>query len=256
MLIKTLQRWLARKPDPKRALSAIPDELWAEVEAGLPFLDDLPAAERPRLRALAVAFLAEKEFYGANGFCLTEHIMLTIALQACLLILKRGLAAYRGWVGVVVYAGEFVVPRSDMDEDGVVHEYDDVIVGEAWQDGPVLLSWFDDAPAGMNVVIHEFAHKLDMAGGGDADGLPPLPAHMSVRQWQSAFSAAYEELCAQVDADEETAIDAYAAEDPAEFFAVASEAFFETPHELRKAFPAVYEQLVLFYGVALGGEGK
>ena len=142
-----------------------------------------------------------------------------------------------------------------MDEDGVVHEYDDVIVGEAWADGPVLLSWFDDAPAGMNVVIHEFAHKLDMAGGGDADGLPPLPAHMSARQWKRVFTAAYDTLRAQVDADEETAIDHYAAEDPAEFFAVATEAFFETPRELRAAFPAVYEQLVMLYGVELCGEG-
>jgi Mlc titration factor MtfA (ptsG expression regulator) len=258
-MLKTLHRWLVRKfarklakPDPKRSLAAIPAEVWREVEAGLPFLDYLPDAERPRLRALAVEFLAEKEFYGAHGFCLTEQIMLTIALQACLPILKRGLAAYRGWVGVVVYSGEFVVPRSDMDEDGVVHEYDDVLAGEAWQGGPVLLSWFDDEPVGMNAVIHEFAHKLDMADGGDANGLPPLPAHMSARQWKTVFTAAYDELRAQVDADEETAIDPYAAEDPAEFFAVVTEAFFATPHELKAAFPAVYEQLVLFYGVELG----
>ncbi|MDR1350051.1 MAG: zinc-dependent peptidase [Zoogloeaceae bacterium] len=257
MLIKTLKHWFLHKPDPERAVAAVPAELWAEVEAQLPFLDYLPAAERPRLRALAVDFLAEKEFYGARGFCLTDHILLTIALQACLPILKRGLAAYRGWVGVVVYSGEFVAPRSDMDEDGVVHEYDDVLSGEAWPDGPVLLSWFDKVergkavPAGMNAVIHEFAHKLDMAGGGDANGLPPLPAHMSARQWKTVFTAAYDELRAQVDADEETAIDPYAAEDPAEFFAVATEAFFETPHALKAAFPAVYEQLVLFYEMEL-----
>ena len=98
-MLKILKRWFVRKPDPKRALSAIPAELWREVEAGLPFLDYLPAALRPRLRALAVEFLAAKEFYGARGFCLTDKIMLTIALEACLPILKRGLAAYRGWVG-------------------------------------------------------------------------------------------------------------------------------------------------------------
>ncbi|MDR1890342.1 MAG: zinc-dependent peptidase [Zoogloeaceae bacterium] len=252
MPIKNLKRWfvrkLARKPDAERALALIPAELWAEVEAQLPFLDYLPAADRPRLRTLAVAFLAEKEFHGAHGFRLTDAIMLAIALQACLPILRQGLTAYRGWVGVVVYSGEFVVPRSDMDEGGVVHEYGDVLAGEAWPDGPVLLSWFDDAPAEMNAIIHEFAHKLDMADGGSADGLPPLPTHMSARQWKTVFTTAYDAFCAQIDADEETALDPYAAEDPAEFFAVATETFFVTPHALQAAFPAVYEQLSMLYG--------
>jgi Mlc titration factor MtfA (ptsG expression regulator) len=248
-MLKTLKRWFARKPDPERMATAIPAEMWARVEARLPFLAWLPAAERPRLRALALKFLAEKEFHGARGFCLTDEIMLAIALQACLLILKRGLSAYRGWVGVVVYSGEFVVPRSDMDEDGVVHEYDDVLVGEAWPDGPVLVSWFDQAQEGMNGVIHEFAHKLDMADGSPADGLPPLPAHMSRRRWAEVFDLAYQSFYTQVDAGEETALDPYAAEHPSEFFAVATETFFETPWRLRSAFPAVYEQLALFYGL-------
>jgi Mlc titration factor MtfA (ptsG expression regulator) len=248
-MLKILKRWFAHKPDAERAVASIPVEVWADVEARLPFLARLPATERPRLRALTLAFLAEKKFYGAHGFYLTDRIVLTIALQACLLILNRGLSAYRGWVGVVVYPGEFIVPRSVMDEGGVVHEYDDVLVGEAWPGGPVLVSWFDDASAEMNVVIHEFAHKLDMADDGVANGLPPLPAHMSARRWAAVWGDAYRALCAQVGANQKTALDPYAAEDPSEFFAVASEVFFESPWQLRAAFPAVYEQLAMFYGL-------
>ena len=121
-----------------------------------------------------------KEFHGAQGLRLTDEMLLGIALQACLPILNKGLDAYRSWVGVIVYPGNFVIPRHEMDEDGVVHEYDDEVLGEVWEGGPVVLSWFPGhlAPDGVNVVIHEFAHKLDMENGG-ADGFPRLPAGMS-----------------------------------------------------------------------------
>lgn len=221
---------------------------WARIEAGLPFLDYLDEHDRVRLRALTLAFLAEKEFHGANGLVVTDDMMLTIALQACLPIVHIGLEAYRGWVGIIVYPGDIVVTRSVLDDDGVVHEFSDNLLGEAWSDGPVLLSWAagPELADGVNVVIHEFAHKLDMANG-EADGFPRLHAGMSRHTWSSAFSQAFEQLCDQVDAGEDTLLDPYAAEHPAEFFAVTSEAFFETPCMLEETYPAVYQQLSAFY---------
>lgn len=246
-MFETILKWL-RGTD--RSTRDIPDTLWQSVEHGLPFLTHLSAGERAKLRELTMAFLGAKQFHGAQGLVLTDEIMLSIAVQACLPILNIGLAAYDDWVGIIVYPGDFIVPRHETDEDGVVHEYDDTVLGEAWEQGPVLLSWQDtDAlPAGMNVVIHEFAHKLDMSNGG-ADGFPPLPAHMDRQTWSIVFEEAYETLCEQVDRGQTTALDPYAAEHPAEFFAVASEAFFETPAVLQDAFPAVYQQLSAFYGL-------
>lgn len=223
---------------------------WRRVERTLPFLEHLAPADRPRLREMALAFLALKEFHGAQGLRLDDDMLLAIALQACLPVLNIGLQAYDGWVGVVVYPGDFLVPRQELDEAGVLHEYDDEVLGEAWEGGPVLLSWFagDDGPAGVNVVIHEFAHKLDMENGG-VDGLPRLPARMSRQAWAAAFAAAYEAFCAEVDRGVDTVIDPYGAEHPAEFFAVVSETFFENPCVLRMRYPEVYAQLMQFYGM-------
>lgn len=226
-----------------------PDQaLWGKVEADLPFLARLTVAERSRLRELALCFLAEKEFHGANGFELNDEVLLSIALQACLPVLNIGLDAYRGWVGVIVYSGDFIIPRSEMDDAGVVHEYDDVVLGEAWSNGPVLVSWQASAPDSnhVNVVIHEFAHKLDMVNG-EADGFPALPPDMSRSEWEQAFRPAYEALCQQLDAGEPVVLDPYAAEHPAEFFAVACEAFFESPERLHAAFPDVYAQLRRYF---------
>lgn len=246
MIRKLLER--LRRLWSKRDSTGPDSRLWARVEAGLPFLDRLPASERVRLRALALRFLAEKEFHGANGFQLTDEILLSISLQACLPILNIGLDAYHGWIGVVIYAGDFVIPRADMDEAGIVHEYNDVVLGEAWSDGPVLISWRDNTIPGEhpNVVIHEFAHKLDMLNG-DADGFPALPPEMSRTEWRLAFSQAYQTLCEQVDSGIAVALDPYAAEHPAEFFAVACESFFESPEKLRDAFPQVYTQLRKYF---------
>lgn len=239
-----LRKWpFSRKTDATR----VPDGLWEEVERNLPFLAYLEPSERQRLRELAVAFLEEKRFHGAHQFILTDQMMLAIALQACLPILNRGLESYRGWIGIIVYPGDIVIPRQQMDEDGVVHEFDDEVLGEAWEQGPVLLSWQETPQYGANVVIHEFAHKLDMANG-EADGFPPLPGRMSAMEWTRIFTMSYEHFCDLVDDGLPTALDPYAAEHPAEFFAVASESFFETPLLLQHAYPGVYEQLRRFYG--------
>ncbi len=224
----------------------IAPDVWEKVERTLTFLEYLPDEDRLRLRRLALKFLAMKQFYGANGLQLGDDILLSIALQACLPILNIGLDAYRGWVGIVVYPGEIVIPRHETDEDGLVHEFDDIVLGEAWQGGPVLLSWFADDEMRPNVVLHEFAHKLDMANG-EADGFPPLPPDMSRQTWAHTFSQAFKTLRNQINRGEDTALDPYAAEHPAEFFAVASEVFFEDPLLLKEAYPAVYEQLALFY---------
>jgi len=245
-MLARIRRWLGlSSPFPD-----VPDSQWARVEAGLPFLNYLDPSDRPRLRKLALAFLASKQFHGAQGFSLDDDMLLSIALQACLPILNIGLQAYRGWVGVIVYAGDFVIPRREYDEAGVLHEYDEEVLGEAWEGGPVLVSWFsgEDQPAGVNVVIHEFAHKLDMENGG-VDGLPRLRPGMSRVAWSDAFIRAYDEFCDEVDRGVETVIDPYGAEHPGEFFAVVSEVFFETPHVLKRRFPQVYAQLTLFYGV-------
>lgn len=250
-MLDKLKRWFGGGP------AATPSpELWTRVEMRLPFFAYLSDETRKKLRTLAAGFLAEKEFYGARGLEIDDEIMLSIAAQACLPILSAGLAAYRGWVGIVVYPGDFVAPRREMDTAGVVHEFDDILLGEARADGPVLVTWSDGSgQAGVNVVIHEFAHKLDMANG-PADGFPSLPAGMSRKKWADAFSAAYERLCRLDDAGIQTILDPYAATHPAEFFAVASEAFFEMPVSLRAEFPAVYMQLAAFYGIdpAVGEE--
>lgn len=229
----------------------ITDAQWQDAEYALPFLDRLNNQERRRLRDLARAFIAEKEWSAAPGLLLTAPIQLSIALQACLPILELGLDWYRGWVGIVVYPGDFVIPRQIVDENGVVHEYDDPVLGEAWEGGPVLLSWFPDRPGlddigDVSIVIHEFAHKLDMTNG-DVDGMPALHEDMRREEWTAVFSAAYADFCRRVDAGEETEIDPYAAEHPSEFFAVASEVFFEAPDLLHEEYPAVYAQLSLFY---------
>ncbi len=244
-MIGLLRNWWRRvKLDRVR----VGDDDWTAAEARLPFLGHLGGDERRRLREMAREFLATKEWSAGPGLELTPDIQLSISLQACLPVLNLGLDSYRGWVGIIIYAGDFVIPRSFVDENGVVHEYDDAVLGEAWEGGPVLVSWFDDPQAtdGVNVVLHEFAHKLDMESGA-ADGLPRLPPGMSRQEWTAAFEPAYEDFCNRVDNDEDTRLDPYAAEHIAEFFAVMSEAFFETPDVLQEEYPAVYEQLKRFY---------
>jgi Mlc titration factor MtfA (ptsG expression regulator) len=224
------------------------DREWRRACAQLPFLEGLSPGDLAQLRELVVLFLDEKEMAGAGGLALTNGIRLSIAIQACLPVLKLGLEYYAGWVGIVVYPGEFVAPRTVHDETGVVHEYDEAITGEAWSHGPVLLSWEDATQSGegYNVVIHEFAHKLDMLNG-DADGMPPLHADMDRKAWHDALALAYEDFCKRVDRDEDTVIDPYAAEAPGEFFAVMSEAFFEIPGVVLAEYPELYAQFRKFY---------
>ncbi|MEO7727083.1 MAG: M90 family metallopeptidase, partial [Burkholderiales bacterium] len=192
--------------------------LWRDTLDCLPFLGGLTADERARLRETVILFLHQKSVRGAAGLHLDDAMRVFIAAQACILILNLDVDYYRGWVEIIVYPDEFVPTIEYTDEDGVVHVEREARAGEAWLQGPVILSWADVAPAadGVNVVIHEFAHKLDMLNG-DANGHPPLHGDMRRADWTAAFTAAYADFCRRVDADEAIAIDPYAAESPAEF---------------------------------------
>lgn len=226
----------------------IPEALWSATLTQLPFLAGLDADELARLRRLCGEFLDSKEFSTAGGLTLSDDICLNIAVQGCLPVLNLGLSAYGDWVGIVVYPDEFVVPRRIEDDDGVVHEFDDVLSGEAWQGGPLLVSWNDARMAGdgYNVVVHEFAHKLDMLNG-EADGIPALHSGLTQEVWLDVFDAAFDDFCRRVDEGEETIIDPYASETPAEFFAVISETFFELPSTVDREYPALYALLCRYY---------
>jgi Mlc titration factor MtfA (ptsG expression regulator) len=239
-----LRDWKRARTLRKHSIEAA---LWRAAAGKLPFIQVLSQEERKSLEDLVILFLAEKEFAGAHGLEVTDAMRVAIAAQACLLILKLDLEWYAGWTGVVVHAGDFRVRRSELDEAGVLHEWDDELAGESMPGGPVVISW--DAAAhdvSMNVVIHEFAHKLDMLNGV-ADGVPPLHAGMDARAWKAAFQEAYEGFCDALERGRDTWLDPYAAEHPSEFFAVVSEAFFEDPRETQRRYPDVYGQLRLFY---------
>lgn len=228
----------------------IGDAQWQRTIHRFSFLRILAPAEQQRLRELTALFLDRKSVIGAGGLQMTRDMQLVIAAQACLLVLNLDLDFYGDWVEVIVYPDEFITDHEYTDEDGVVHRVRAPISGEAWEQGPVILSWRDAAAAdggfGYNVVMHEFAHKIDMVNGAP-DGFPPLHAEMDRTTWTDTFSAAYADFQDRLDRREKTLIDEYAAEDPAEFFAVLSEMFFETPDALRNSYPEVYGQLAAFY---------
>ncbi|MFP3873118.1 MAG: zinc-dependent peptidase [Thiohalophilus sp.] len=223
---------------------------WRQAFARLPLLERLSDDDRIRLRRLATLFLHEKSLEGAGDLMVTAELELVIALQACLPILNLGLDWYDGWVSVIIYPAGFTPVHTEMDEYGVVHEVSRPLSGESWERGPVVLSAEDSLGGGLidghNLVIHEFAHKLDMQNG-IANGMPPLHKGMSAPQWSKAFSAAYADLQNRIAHGKSVAIDHYAATAPAEFFAVLSEVFFEQPRVIQQTYPAVYQQLAQFY---------
>jgi hypothetical protein len=242
-----IARWWRERRE-KRLLEqrAIPEAMWQATLASYPFLPALESQDADRLRALATFFLADKEFSAAGGLELTDGMAVSIAAQACLPVLELGLGLYAGFVGIVVHPDEVVARRSRADETGVVHEYDEPLVGEAVDGGPVMLSWRDVAEAGStaeqgyNVVIHEFCHVIDMADG-IADGMPPLKSAVERKHWRLVLEAGYDRLCRQIDSGVEPFLDPYGAEAIEEFFPVAAEAFFTAPLALRDEQPALYE---------------
>jgi len=195
---------LLRNRRRRRILAAgrIADGTWSDVLAAVPVLRTLDDGERGRLRDLSLLFLHEKRIEAAGGLAVDETMRTRVAALACLPILELGLDCYDGFASVILYPGEFIVRREHVDEAGVVHVGDDVLSGEAWEAGPVILGWEDVEASGQgegyNVVAHEFAHKLDLLDGA-VNGLPPLHRGMSVAEWTSTFQAAYDALIGQVD---------------------------------------------------------
>lgn len=249
-----------------KKIELIDSAAWNRATADYHFVKRLTAEENRRLRLIASDFLMRKSINGAAGFEIDELIRIQIAAQACILILELDVDYYDGWREIIVYPGQFAKTHDVVDEYGVVHTTRDPLAGEAWLGGPVVLSHADiahtenavDRGDGYNVVIHEFAHKLDMLNG-EANGYPPLHRGMSKETWKRTFLAAYLAFCKQVDEADALArkdggraldailIDPYASENPAEFFAVISEVFFEMPETVHATFPGVYQQLKAFY---------
>ncbi len=252
MLASWLRRWRQRRERRVVEQRAIPDALWQGTVERYPFIARRSAADRAELRRLATLFLARKEFSGAGGFVVDDDTAVAVAAQACLPVLRLGLGAYDGFVGIVIHPAQVVARREVTDDAGVVHRYDEVLAGEAMAGGPMMLSWADVDAAGdtaadaYNVVIHEFAHVIDMLDG-DADGVPPLPDAKALARWHDVFDYEYDRFCERVACGHDTAVDPYGAEAPGEFFAVASEVFFVNPQALEREQPALYRLFVDFY---------
>ena len=243
-----LRSWRRRRILAHRS---IPDALWQQTIADIPALSRLDSAELERLRSLALLFLHEKNLEPARGLELDDAMRVHIAALACRPILNLGLDCYIGFVSVIVYPEEFLVRnRESVDEAGVVHTADEVLSGEAWEQGPVILAWQEVEASGhgdgYDVVAHECAHKLDLLEG-DMNGMPPLHRGMRAGEWTGSFQAAYDDLIRCLDRGEEPWLDPYAAEEPTEFFAVCTEMFFDVPDAFRAEYPSLYAQLAAFF---------
>lgn len=230
----------------------IPPEWHAILLVHMPFYDRVPTPLRDRLHALMHIFLREKSFVGCNGLVVTDEMRIVIAAYACLLVVNRPgvprTSFYDELMSILVYPTAFVVPESD-EEDGIVTEGHSVLSGQAWDERRIILSWEDVQDAAHeqdNVVLHEFAHYLDMEDQ-TMDGAPGLGSAADYEEWSSTFWAEYEQLAADIDAGRETLLDPYAATDPAEFFAVATETFFHQSRALRETHAKLYEQLKKYY---------
>lgn len=229
------------------ARTPFPHEWRSIVRRRVPIVRRLPADLRLQLQQHIQRFVAEVPFIGCAGQPVDDEVRVTIAAQACLLLLNRG-GSFEGLSEVLVYPGAFAVNRVQMEPGGVQHEGRQALAGESHGRGAVVLSWQDaldgaaDPADGRNVVIHEFAHRLDQDHGG-ANGAPWLGPKRGYEEWSRVLGAEYAALRARVEAGEEGLISAYGATDPAEFFAVVSELFFERPAALRQAHPALYAQL-------------
>jgi len=253
-----LSRWLARLR-PATAV-AIDDAAWRSLLASSALFARILPADLAVLRALAGRFLARKRFSGAAGHVLDDGQRLAIAALACLPVRRLGFDWLAGWREVIVYPGEFRVRREHHDEHtGVVTEGADDLIGEAWERGPLILSWADVVTDlghpfdGFNVVVHEIAHKLDMLDGA-MNGVPRLPPGLARREWIRTMQAGYDRLARAVERGRRTFIDPYAAESAEEYFAVVSELHVSDPAGLARAEPAVAALLArLFDGADAHG---
>ena len=244
--------WLRRLARPDTADVPLPPGLEAHVVAHAPWIAALDDARRARLSRLAAWFLRHRAITPVADLELHDGDRALLAAVCCLPLLELGIGGLRGWSQLIVYPDAFRVNRSHVDASGVLHEWEDELIGEAWDAGPLVLSWADvltDCAAprdGFCVAVHEMAHKID-ALDGDLDGTPPLPREWRA-EWIRDFQAAFDAMNARVDRGKRTPIDDYAAESPDEFFAVATEYHFSAPERLRRAYPAVADHLARLYG--------
>jgi Mlc titration factor MtfA (ptsG expression regulator) len=239
-------RWLTK---------SFPPAWQAIIRRNVPLAARLPADLQIQLSRHIQIFLAEKAFIGCQGQAVDDEVRVTIAAQACLLLLNRHSGYFPTLRQVLVYPRAFVVDVAHMDEIGVVQSGRDWRAGESWQEGQVILSWEDvlegaaEPHDGWNVVIHEFAHQLD-AESGLTDGAPVLPTRERQARWSRVMQAEFESLCAALRAgDANTFLDPYGASEPVEFFAVITEAFFEQGAELMTHHPELYQELCSLYQV-------
>jgi len=244
---------LSKKERREKVLETpFPADWSAILDKNVPILKKLPEADRAQLQGLIQCFLAEKVFEGCAGLEITDEIRVTIAAQACLLLLRRETDIYPNLITVLVYPSGYVSEEPRHTPRGLVTEGPQGQLGEAWTTGVVVLSWDDvrmgaaDVKDGHNVVIHEFAHQLDQEDGS-ADGAPILPHRSLYTAWSRILGAEYQELREAAEKGKKSVLDEYGATEPAEFFAVATEAFFEKPVQLRKKHPELYEELKTYY---------
>jgi Mlc titration factor MtfA (ptsG expression regulator) len=238
---------LNRRSQRRRALAApFPADWLATIQRNIPPYSKLSPEMQQQVQDYTQEFLYDKNFEGCGGLVLNDEIKVTIAAQASLLLLNRNVRCYPRLYSVLVYPSAYVV-ESGIDEKSVR-------LGESWRTGAVVLAWdsvlrgaanFAD---GHNLVIHEFAHQLDQEDGS-GDGAPILDGSSSYAAWARVLSREYERLRKQVDKGKKTVMDAYGASHPAEFFAVASEAFFEKPRQMHSKHPELYDELRKFYQV-------
>lgn len=226
---------------------------WLDIiERNVPLFTRLPAADRRELQGLVQIFLAEKSFEGCGGLELTDEIKVTVAAQACLLLLHRETDVYPRLITVLVYPSAYIAKAVEPLGGGIGLEGEHIHLGESWSSGVVVLSWDDvragvsDIRDGQNLVLHEFAHQLDREDG-EINGTPLLEQRSQYVAWGRVLNAEYERLRRDSRLGRHTVLDDYGATNPAEFFAVATECFFEKPRVLQKRHPELYEELRSFY---------
>ena len=241
-----------RRRRAKVAARPFPAEWLAILDRNVPLYACLPEADREELKRHILIFLDEKRFEGCGGLEMTDEIRLTIAAHACMLLLHRRTNYYPGLKSILVYPRAYVAQRSPHFVGGIILERRDVRLGESWRRGSVVLSWDDvrrgaaDIHDGHNVVFHEFAHQLDMSSGR-GDDTPVLRDRSSFIAWARALGQDFERFRQDLRRNREAVLHEYGATNEAEFFAVATECFFERPQELRRAYPRLYEELKRFY---------
>lgn len=239
----------------KKAVAApFPEEWVAILERNIGVYRNLPQPLRLQLRSLVKQFLHQKHFDGAGGLEISDEIRVTIAAEACMLLLNRNIPVYPSLRYIIVYPSAFVVDHPEGSEDGIVSEGRKELLGESWSNGKVILAWDNvlhgsqNFVDGQNVVLHEFAHQLD-SESGSTNGAPVLAGNNCLRTWASTLSDEFEELQKDAWHGRRSLIDHYGATNPAEFFAVATETFFEKPEQMARHHAELFEVLKCYYHV-------